>query len=88
MSSDDGWSLFEARTRPRRLNPDEASLTKTNIVISEELFQKFKAHSVVLEFRAEPRTIRIRPAKKERGGVQGELPVDQRPVFLRPLRDP
>lgn len=65
----DGFQVYEAQTRPRRLAPDEVSLTKTNIVISEELAQKFGHHTqVVLLYNKEAEEIGIRPIMR---GEQG-----------------
>lgn len=67
MGSDDGWCVFDARSSSKRLKPGEVSLTKTNIVLSEALDQQLRAEWVQLEFRAEPRTIRLRCARESEG---------------------
>lgn len=37
MLADQEFSVFPVRRRSRRLEPDEVSLTKTNVLISAEL---------------------------------------------------
>lgn len=68
--SGNGWRVHDAGRRPRRLGKGEASLTKTNILISEDLDAQLEARRVVFEFCSEPRTIRIRPRKAGEGGYK------------------
>lgn len=67
--STDGFEVYEAQTRPRRLQADEVSLTKTNLVISEELAAHLPGVThVILLFHPEQRIIGVRPVRR---GEQG-----------------
>ena len=67
----DGFVVFEAEKRPRKLKPDEVSLTKSNIVMSEALHAELGASKrVLLLFNEHTRTIGIRPTGDEASGYR------------------
>ena len=61
--SPDGFEVFEAQQRPKRLEPDEVSLTKTNIVISDHFHQVHFAgvKRVLLLYNSKTQTVGICP---------------------------
>ena len=69
---DDPFKRFQARTRPKRLRPDEVSLTKANLVISEELADAHLAGvtHVLLLFNPQQRIIGIRPVEPGEKGYK------------------
>lgn len=66
---DSDFEAFERKRVPRSLGEDEASLSATNILLSEPLYLRLpRVERVVLMFNAAKREIGIRPVKgKERG---------------------
>ncbi len=63
------FEVFQAQIRPKRLEANQASLTKTNILISESLAKKFgDVDRVLLLFNRETQEIGIRPAGRQHVG--------------------
>lgn len=58
----DTWEAFTPRSRPRMLEKDQISLTKSNILLSQELAEEFDARWVVLLFKPVERELGLRPA--------------------------
>lgn len=66
-----GFEVFQAQKQARRLPPDVVSLTRTNILLSEELAEQLaEAKRVVLLYNRQGHEIGIRPAAPDEDGYK------------------
>ena len=78
------FELHQARVRKRKLEPDQVSLSKTNIVISEELGEQLKGVTqVVFLYDPDEHVIGIREARgNERGFKISFRSISARSFYL------
>jgi hypothetical protein len=68
---DVGFEVFQAKKKARQLADGEVSLTKSNILLSEKLAERFgKARWVVLLYNRQTHELGIRPASPEESGYK------------------
>jgi hypothetical protein len=66
-----GFEVFEARKKAKHLDGDQVSLSKSNILLSEELSKQLAGTShVVLLYNRHAHVIGIRPAGPEENGYK------------------